>query len=144
MKIPVPAIRNKRTLKKQQKLIEFLKNSTNYLSLIIFQTKIDRFKLGNNSGLRSEIKAILEQILDDHANLKVNQIKLIYHALKDGRLFLGEQTRILKLFAKISMQELEEVPPENEEESAEVCQELMAANKDLIELFDLITEVLAF
>ena len=135
--------------KKANKLQEFILNSISYMTIVNFQVKIDRLvdstetNRHNSSCLRNEIKELLDQFLGPRQgsqmnDIKISQIKLLYHSLRDNNQFLAYQILLLKRFIQQSLSELEGLQEENVEADIlkESYSELMAANKDLIELHD--------
>ena len=66
----------------------------------------------------------------------------MYHSLRGSGQFLAHQIQLLKRFIKQSLSEIEEVQGESVDIEVihESYAELMAANKDLIELHDEVEE----
>jgi hypothetical protein len=89
---------------------------------------------------------MLEQILSPDRKAgssapKVSQLKLLYHSLRENKIFLRHQIDLLKAFIASSLKEVDQLsndsekPEDYEETITETLSELMAAHKDLVELY---------
>jgi ribosomal protein L31E len=61
IKIPIQQLKNKKLQKRASKLVDFIHNSVAYLTIVVFQVKVDEFELTKSQRVRGEIKVLLDE-----------------------------------------------------------------------------------
>ena len=54
-------MKNKKLQKRASKLVDFIHNSVAYLTIVVFQVKVDEFELTKSQRVRGEIKVLLDE-----------------------------------------------------------------------------------
>lgn len=102
--INMAKLKNKKTLKKVQKLRDFASNSYSYLQVILFQCKVRAQRLERNPNPH-EIEQLIQTVLGvsesgpEQDLVRANSLKMMYSMLRDSKnLYPQMQKRLLRRF----------------------------------------------